>query len=80
MTAAPQYTLEGWLVELMTIGGVARELGVSDSAVRYWERQGLIPAPTRDSYSGRRLYSRESVEQLRQWLADRRAAGIGVRG
>ncbi|KKM47170.1 hypothetical protein LCGC14_1558990, partial [marine sediment metagenome] len=43
----------------MTIGKVARSSGVSIDTVRYYERQGLIPAPPRKE-SGYRLYTDET--------------------
>jgi DNA-binding transcriptional MerR regulator len=33
--------------ELLTIGGVARLLGVAVSTLRYWEERGLITPVTR---------------------------------
>jgi MerR family redox-sensitive transcriptional activator SoxR len=46
----------------MTIGSLARQAGVRPSAVRYYERLGLLPAPLRRS--GRRDYGPEAVAQL----------------
>jgi MerR family redox-sensitive transcriptional activator SoxR len=46
----------------MTIGSLAREAGVRPSAVRYYERLGLFPAPLRRS--GRRDYDPDAVAQL----------------
>lgn len=45
------------------IGEAARQVGVSPSALRLWERQGLV-RPTR-SAARYRLYSEADVEQLR---------------
>mgnify|MGYP000122861789 CR=1 FL=1 len=45
------------------IGTVVRQLGLQSSAVRFYERQGLL-APSRLS-NGYRVYSREAVEALR---------------
>lgn len=46
----------------MTIGTLAKQAGVRPSAVRYYERLGLIPAPLRRS--GRREYGPEALSQL----------------
>src|ERR1700731_3350505 len=46
----------------MTIGSLAREAGVRPSAVRYYERMGLLRAPLRRS--GRRDYDPDAVAQL----------------
>ena len=46
------------------IGDAARAVGVSPSALRLWERQGLVrPARSRSRY---RLYSTADVERLRE--------------
>lgn len=50
--------------KLLTIGQVARLLGVSASSLRNWERLGLVaPARTAGRY---RLYSSEAVRQLKR--------------
>jgi MerR family transcriptional regulator, redox-sensitive transcriptional activator SoxR len=46
----------------MTIGSLARQAGVRPSAIRYYERLGLLPAPLRRS--GRRDYDPDAVAQL----------------
>ena len=46
----------------MTIGSLARQADVRPSAIRYYERLGLLPAPLRRS--GRRDYGPEAVAQL----------------
>jgi DNA-binding transcriptional MerR regulator len=49
---------------IYSIGAVSRMLGVSQSAIRSWEdRYGLIVAERNEG--GRRLYTREQLEQLR---------------
>ncbi len=48
----------------LTIGKVARSSGVSIYTVRYYERQGLIPAPPRKE-SGYRLYTDETIKRIR---------------
>jgi MerR family transcriptional regulator, redox-sensitive transcriptional activator SoxR len=46
----------------MTIGELSRQAGVPASAIRYYERIGVLPAPTRRS--GRRAYSPEALYRL----------------
>src|SRR5262245_43504362 len=46
----------------MTIGSLAEQAGVRPSAIRYYERLGLLPSPPRRS--GRREYDPDAVAQL----------------
>src|SRR5438445_10837708 len=46
----------------MSIGEVARRMGLRSSAIRYYERLGLIPKPPR--VSGRRRYDDRVLERL----------------
>ena len=48
----------------MRIGEAARACGISPKMIRYYERAGLIPAPTR-SMSGHRVYTEDEVRTLR---------------
>ena len=59
----------------LSIGEAARRAGVSASAIRYWERRGLVPAPPRRS--GRRCYDPAVVVRLRQVGAARRS-GLAI--
>ena len=47
----------------MSIGEVARRAGVAPSAIRYYERLGLVPAPARSG--GKRRYDATALD----WLA-----------
>jgi len=47
-----------------TIGWLAKEAGVNVQTVLYYERRGLLPAPSR-SFSGYRLFNDESVRRIR---------------
>ncbi|MFN2617603.1 MAG: MerR family transcriptional regulator [Thermoleophilaceae bacterium] len=47
----------------LTIGEVAREAGVRSSAIRYYERVGVLPTPAR--CGGQRRYSPETIRMLR---------------
>ncbi|MFD9791865.1 MerR family transcriptional regulator [Streptomyces sp. NPDC059070] len=46
----------------MTIGRLAEITGVPASAIRYWERHGLLPAPERQS--GQRRYPPEAAGRI----------------
>jgi MerR family mercuric resistance operon transcriptional regulator len=48
----------------LTIGRLAREVGVNLETVRYYERRGLLPTPPR-SASGYRLFPAEAARRLR---------------
>lgn len=48
--------------ETLTIGELARRAGVATSAIRYYERLGVLPEP--DRVSGRRRYEPEAVRRL----------------
>ncbi|WP_329048482.1 MerR family DNA-binding transcriptional regulator [Amycolatopsis sp. NBC_01488] len=52
--------------ELLTIGELARRTGVATSALRYWEEQGLLPAPGR--VAGQRRYPLAAVELVGEIL------------
>src|SRR5262249_49714371 len=60
----------------MTIGEVARQAGVRTSAIRYYERMGLLPPPRRQS--GRRDYDPDAVAQLAV-IQFARATGFSLR-
>lgn len=50
------------ITERLTIGEVARRSDVMPSAIRYYERQGLLPKPER--VSGRRCYESSILQRL----------------
>jgi DNA-binding transcriptional MerR regulator len=61
---------------IYSIGAVARMLGLSQPAIRSWEdRYGLIVAER--SEGGRRLYTRDHLEQLR-FIKDRVDEGLSA--
>jgi len=47
-----------------TIGWVAKEADVNVQTVLYYERRGLLPAPSR-SLSGYRLFGKDTVQRIR---------------
>ena len=61
--------------ELMGIGGVAAEMGVSRSAVRKWERLGVIPPAARVVGSEQRVYRVIDLDLIRERVEAMRAAG-----
>ncbi|MEJ2346673.1 MAG: heavy metal-responsive transcriptional regulator [Gammaproteobacteria bacterium] len=60
-------------MENLTIGKLARKIGVGASTLRYYERVGLI-APDHRTESGYRLYQPDTVQRLR---FIRRAQALG---
>jgi len=58
---------------MQTIGKIAGRAGVSVDTVRFYERNGLLPAPRRTA-SGYRLYADDTVGRLR---FIRRAKSLG---
>jgi MerR family redox-sensitive transcriptional activator SoxR len=46
----------------LSIGEVAQRVGINASAIRYYERAGVLPEPARQS--GQRRYSEETVRRL----------------
>ena len=49
---------------LMSIGQVAEAVGVAATALRYYEREGIL-SPTNRSKAGYRLYDETAVQRLR---------------
>ena len=45
------------------IGEVARRVGINVSAIRFYEREGLLPEPERAG--GQRRFGEDTVERLR---------------
>lgn len=62
--------------QLIRIGEVARQAGVSVRAVRYYEQQGLLTAER--SPSGQRLYLQNAVDRVR-FFQQMYAAGLSSR-
>lgn len=48
---------------MIAIGEAARQSGVSIEAIRFYEREGVVPRPPRTE-SGRRVYSQAAVSEL----------------
>ena len=60
-----------------TIGGLAKAAGVGVETVRYYQRRGLLPEPSRPPGEIRR-YSEEDVKRLR-FIRSAQAAGFTLR-
>ena len=61
---------------LLPIGEVAARSGMSPDTLRFYEREGLIPPPARDS-AGRRRYAENVLDQL-GIIASLRDAGFSL--
>jgi MerR family redox-sensitive transcriptional activator SoxR len=63
LTVEPGFKSSGFVTDaLLTIGEVATRAGLATSAIRYYERRGLIAADSR--VSGRRRYREETLRRL----------------
>lgn len=60
----------------LTIGQVARYAGIQTSAIRYYEREGLLPPPKR--VNGKRRYDADILKRL-GLIQLVRQAGFGIR-
>lgn len=49
---------------MITIGKLSQETGVKIETIRYYEKEGLMPEPSRKA-SGHRIYGIDQVKQLR---------------
>ena len=63
------------LLPMMSIGEVAARAGVAASALRYYEREGLIP--TADRRGGKRVYGADILDRL-ALISVAKAAGFTV--
>jgi len=61
--------------ELIGIGNVAAEMGVSRSAVRKWERLGVIPPASRVLGTEQRVFRLADLDVIRERVEAMRAAG-----
>lgn len=58
------YMIRGEETVLYTIGELADQLDRQRQTIRKWEREGIIPAATFRSKSGRRLYTQAQVDAI----------------
>src|SRR5213593_3585366 len=59
---------------MLTIGKVARRVGIRPSTIRYYERRGILQPTVREA-NGYRTYSHDAVKLL---LFVRRAQSLGI--
>ena len=64
--------------ETYTIGFVARELGISPSTIRYYEREGFLEPFVTEG--GIRQYTREDIEKLAMLRRLREDLGVNLAG
>lgn len=62
---------------MLSVSQIARQFGLSRTAILYYESQGLLK-PAQRSASGYRLYGEKEVERLRQ-IGMYRSVGLSVR-
>lgn len=60
----------------MLIGEVAEKTGVPRQTIRFYERQGLLPAPQREA-NGYRHYGNATITRL-QFIRSAQAAGLSL--
>ncbi len=63
------------LSPVISIGGVAKEMGVTPTAVRKWEAAGVIPPAIRIEPGSRRVYAINDLAVIRERVEAKRAAG-----
>jgi DNA-binding transcriptional MerR regulator len=66
---------QGTITPVLPIGEIARRAGLRPSAIRYYERLGLLPRPERES--GCRRYGEETLLRLRV-IQFARASGFSL--
>ena len=62
--------------KVMTIGQLARQVGLKDSAIRYYEREGLL-RPDGRTAGNYRFYGPHAVERLR-FIRSAQASGLAL--
>ena len=62
----------------MTIGAVARRVGVATSAIRYYEEIGLLPGAADRAQGRHRSYTEADVERVREIIRLRDLLGLSL--
>ena len=65
-----------FMMQSLTIGKVAQDTGVSIRTIRFYESEGVLPAPSRTK-SGYRQYSTNDIRRLRL-IRNARVLGLGL--
>ena len=60
----------------LSIGQIAKKVGISASAIRYYESEGLLDAPLR--FGGKRRYGEEVLTQI-AYIQLAKASGFSIR-
>lgn len=60
-----------------SIGDVAKRLGLTVQAIRYYDAEGLLPLLKRDA-GGRRVFTEDDIRTL-QMILDLRDAGVSIK-
>ncbi|WP_461240120.1 MerR family transcriptional regulator [Paucilactobacillus sp. N302-9] len=60
-----------------SIGDVAKRLGLTVQAIRYYDAEGLLPLLKRDE-GGRRMFTEDDIRTL-QMILDLRDAGVSIK-
>jgi MerR family redox-sensitive transcriptional activator SoxR len=63
MHLEPEFKSRTMSEQTLTIGQVARQAGINTSAIRFYERNGILPVPER--VSGQRRYDENTLTRLR---------------
>jgi len=63
----------GLKMKVYTIGEVSKQMGLSVEAIRYYDREGLLPFVKRDA-GGRRQFTEDNI-QLMAMIMDLKRAG-----
>ncbi len=61
----------------MKIGQVALKTGLNVQSIRFYERKGLLPSPSRTD-AGQRLYDQESIQRI-QFIKHAQAVGFSLK-
>lgn len=69
---------DGLSNETFSIGFVAREIGISPSTIRYYEREGFLEPLYEEG--GTRRYTRENIEKLMMLRRLREDLGVNLAG
>ncbi len=67
----------GLKMKVYTIGEVSKQMGLSVEAIRYYDREGLLPFVKRDA-GGRRQFTEDNI-QLMAMIMDLKRAGVPIK-